>query len=104
MVKWLDDDESIILEGKAFVWIKTPLTVNGTWALLYLTNKRFYVKDRIIRVKILDLKFSQITNLESDGKYLTVEGDIGDRSYLVKVRLKGIDDSWEWMLRQRSDK
>ncbi len=100
----MDDDESIIQEGKAFVWLKTPITLNGTWALLYLTNKRFYVKDRIIRVKILDLPFSQITTLESDEKYLIVAGEMNDKSYSIKIRLKEIDDTWEWMLKQRLDK
>ncbi len=100
----MDDDESIIQEGKAFVWVKTPLTLNGTWALLYMTNKRFYVKDRIIRAKILDLKFSQIKRLKSDGKYLIVAGDMGGKTYSIKIRLKEIDDTWEWMLKQRLDK
>jgi len=99
--KWLDQGEGIILEAKAFVWIKYPFPYSGTWAKLFLTNKRFYAKDRITGIKLVDLPFSKIESVSSDKKYLQIKGDVDGKQYQVKIRKKGIDPSWEWMIKQR---
>ncbi len=99
--KWLDDDESITLEGKAFVWIRTRYNLNGTWALLYLTNKRFYAKDRLTGLKIVDPSFSELSEITSDVKNLIISGAQGGKQFTLKIKMKDIDDTWEWMLRQK---
>ncbi len=102
--KWMDDDESVTLQDKAFLWIKTPMTMNGIWALIYLTNKRFYVKDRLLRIRAAEFSLSSITSLTSDHKHLHVSGYFKNKPHTISIRLKDIDDSWEWMMRQKIKK
>ena len=99
--KWLESDESVILEGKAFIWISGKFTRNGTWALLYLTNKRLYVKDRIFRIKLLEFPYPDIKSVESDDKTLKVTGYYEGKGYQLSIRLKDIDEMWESMIRGR---
>lgn len=100
----MDDDESITLDGRAFVWVKTRYNLNGTWAKLYLTNKRFYARDRLIRLKLMDIPFSEIRDVVSDEKHLTISGERKGKHFSIRIRLKDIDDTWEWMLRQKMGK
>ncbi|MFO7990733.1 MAG: hypothetical protein R6U61_00380 [Thermoplasmata archaeon] len=101
--KWLDPDESVVMEEKAFIWTKTKFNINGTWAIVYLTNKRFYAKDRIVRMKLANIPFSNIKELKSTDKHLVITGrDKGkDTLYEIKIRLKDIDDMWEPWIRGR---
>lgn len=99
--KWLEQDEGIILEGRAFVWIKPPFPSGGSWSKLYLTNKRFYARDRIFGMKLVDLPYSKIKSVSSDKKYLKIQGEVKDKQYQIKIRKKSIEPSWEWMIRQR---
>ena len=101
--KWLDEDESVIIDGKSFVWWKTSMQLKGTWALLYLTNKRLYVKDRLTRMKLVEFFYDDIDSLEQDDKYLIVVGRLGGKKNELKIKLKNIDEMWESMIRQRMD-
>ncbi len=106
--KWLGPDESVILDGKSFVWFKSDLKLKGTWALIYLTNKRLYLKDRLIRTKLVEFPLEKIDSIDKDEKYLIIYGE-GDRRGLqlgsdrikLKIKLKNIDEMWESMIRSR---
>ena len=99
--KWLGDDESVLMDAKSFVWLKTSFILNGTWALLYLTNRRLYVKDRLFRYKVLEFPFHKIREIESDEKYLTVVGDYKGTECRIKIKQKNIDEMWESMIKNR---
>jgi hypothetical protein len=99
--KWMETDEGMVLEGRAFVWVKTPYNFAGNWAKLYLTNKRLYIKERLLGTKMLNAPFSSIKSVSSDDKHLRVDCIIKDKNYYAKIKKKGLDPSWEWMIKQR---
>jgi hypothetical protein len=101
--KWLEPDEGISLEGKAFVWVKTPFNYTGNWARLYLTNKRLYIKERLLGTAMLNAPYSSIKSASSDGKHLRVDCIINGREYCAKIRMKNIEPIWEWSIKQRVD-
>jgi hypothetical protein len=63
--KWLEPGEGITLEGKAFVWVKTPYNLAGNWARLFLTNKRLYIKERLLGTAMLSVPYPSITAVSS---------------------------------------
>lgn len=99
--KWLQPGEGVMLEDKAFVWVKTPLNYNGSWARIFLTNKRFYANNRFFKVKVIEFAHSEIRSVTSDEKNLRIDGEIKGKKYYIKIRKKGIGPSWEWMIKQR---
>lgn len=101
--KWLEPDEGISLEGKAFVWVKTPYNLAGNWARLYLTNKRLYIKERLLGTAMLNAPYSSITAVSSNEKHLRVDSKLKGAKYYAKIRKKDIQPIWEWSIKQRMD-
>jgi hypothetical protein len=99
--KWLSEDEYIILEGKAWASFKTPLGPGSSRSKVYLTNKRLYGKDSVMRTKMFDIQLSDNTNIEKKKSYLRIETQVKGKKKWVEMRLKDLDDSWEWMINER---
>jgi hypothetical protein len=101
--KWMQPGEGIVLEAKVFVWIKSPFNYNGTPARIYLTNVRFYATDRLFGTRLVDFPFQNIESVSSNKKHLVVEGHMKGKRYKLEIRRKGLEDSWEWMIKQRME-
>ena len=99
--KWKGPEEYIVLEGKVWVWVKAPLGPNLTKSKVFLTNKRLYGKDALFRIKLFDIPLSAIKNIETTKKYLRIEAEIKGKKHKIDLKLKNIDDTWEWMIKER---
>ena len=101
--KWLGPNESVIMDAKSFVWSRSSLKLNGTWAHIYLTNERLYVKDRLFGFKLLDFQYEDIISVEFDEKHLVVIGDYKGDRYRLKIDRKNLDEMWGFMIKRRME-
>ncbi len=101
--KWLGDNESVIMDAKSFVWVRRPLKLSGTWAHIYLTNERLYVKNRLFKIKLLEFPYGEIRSIDKDEKYLIVSGNYKGEMYKLKIKQNKIDEMWESMIKRRAE-
>lgn len=94
-------EEYIILEGKAWAWVRVLAGPSLTKAKIYLTNHRLYGKDKWLRIKLFDFPLSAIKNIRTTKKYLRIEAEIKGKKHRIDLKLKDLDETWEWMIRER---
>ena len=105
MPKDISEENKIILEKKAFVWIKTAYSLNGTWAKIFLRENGVLVKDRILGLKSVDFPYSSISSVERDMNTVTVRFRCGRRNCWVRIKVKKGGDELEYLINQQiSDK
>lgn len=98
---WMKPGEYVLLESRAWVWVKVIAGPGFTKAKIYLTNHRLYGKDALFRIKLFNFPFHTIKKIKRKKKYLHIEAEIKGRRQALDIRIKDIDESWEWMIWER---
>lgn len=98
---WMKPGEYVLLEGRAWVCVKVIAGPNFTKAKIYLTNYRLYSKDALFRIKLFNFPIHTIKKIKSKKKYLHIEAEIKGRRHALDIRIKDIDETWEWMIWER---
>lgn len=99
--KWLKKDEYILLEGKIWTWVKVIVGPSLTKAKVFLTNQRLYGRDAMLKMKLFDFPFDSIKKIEKTKNYLIIEAEIKGKKQRIDLKLKNIEEPWEWMIRER---
>ena len=92
--KWLMDDENLLLKGKAMIWYRRSLQLNGAWYRIFVTNKRFYISGRVTGMKAFDIRFSEIKSIEDTGKDYRFEIEQPPKKYTLTINKKYMSESW----------
>jgi hypothetical protein len=106
--KWLDSNERILLENKAWIWVKDPysyLAKPNHYKLIrskiFLTNKRLHFKGVLFKTNLFDVPISTIKYIEASKTHLRMDAIINKEPYTFWIRLKDIDDGWEFLIKDR---
>jgi hypothetical protein len=99
--KWLKQDEYILLEGKIWTWVRVIVGPSLTKAKVFLTNQRLYGIDAMLKMKLFDFPFDSIKKIEKTKNNLIIEAEIKGKKQRIDLKLKNMDESWEWMIRER---